>query len=104
MKKKIRVSEAQMGFQRKEACYPMKRGLGEMGVSPCPTLGLPGSPVAAGDLLVTLPSLKCPIPIFEVPYGVVDLCGLEASGSPEVLLDCFFKSSFMYIPNLHRGR
>lgn len=60
-----------------------------MGMSPCPALGLPGSPVAAGNLLITLPSWKLPIPIFEVPYGAVHLheVGLKASGNPEVLTD-----------------
>lgn len=60
-----------------------------MGMSPCPALGLPGSPVAAGNLLITLPSWKLPIPIFEVPYGAMHLheLGLKASGNPEVLTD-----------------
>jgi hypothetical protein len=66
-----------------------------MEMSSCPALGLLGSPVVVGDLLVTLPSWNRPIHIFEVPYGVVHLCGLglKASGNSFFF---FFKGLFIY--------
>lgn len=64
-RKKIRVSESQMGSQRKELYDPTREGPG----SPCLSS-------LAGGKLITLLFWKLPIPICEVPCGAVYFCGL----------------------------